>query len=89
MLTYFFLYDFSEVKFIENGKDSFIKKQKEEIETLKDELRKFKNEEDIVECEEIVEDDKTILFEDESEEIVKDDKSIICEIEQLNDLLHM
>jgi hypothetical protein len=47
------------MKFIGNGKNFFIKKQREEIETLKDELRKFKDE-DIVECEEMVEDDKTI-----------------------------
>jgi hypothetical protein len=61
------------MKFIENGKDFFIKKQREEIETLNDELRKFKDE-DIVECEEIVEDDKTIDDDDKTE---------------LNDLLHM
>ena len=31
------------MKFIENGKDFFINTQREEIETLKEEFRKFKD----------------------------------------------
>jgi hypothetical protein len=54
-LPFFFLYEFSEKKFIENGKDSYINFLRKEIETLKAELRMLKDEE-IVEDET---DDKT------------------------------